>query len=82
MISQPTPGGRIINQTTSQKLVKHREKVKTKEEMIKWFGVIILDTRFEFGDRAILWSTVSQSKYRYAPDFGNTVMNRQRLDIL
>ena len=50
--------------------------------MIKWFGIIILATRFEFGDRSSLWSTVSQSKYRPAPDFGKTGMNRHRFDML
>ena len=50
--------------------------------MIKWFGIIILATRFEFGDRASLWYTVSQSKYRSAPDFGKIVMNRHRFDML
>ena len=41
--------------------------------MIKWFGIIILATHFEF---------VSQSKYRYHIDFGNTVINRHRFDVL
>ena len=50
--------------------------------MIKWFGIIILATRLEFGDRSQLWSTVSQSKYRSAPAFGNTGMNRHRFDML
>ena len=50
--------------------------------MIKWFGIIILATRLEFGDRARLWSTVSQSKYRFAPAFVNTGMNRHRFDVL
>ena len=42
----------------------------------KWF--IILDTRFKFGDRDSLWSTVSQSKYRPSPAFGKNGMNRHR----
>ena len=50
--------------------------------MIKWFGIIILATCFEFVDRAILWYTVSQSNYRSAPDFGKTGMNRHRFDML
>ena len=50
--------------------------------MIKWFGIIILATRFEFGDRSSLWSNVSQSKYRYAPAFDKTGMNRHRFDML
>ena len=50
--------------------------------MIKWVGIIILATHFEFGDRSILWSNVFQSKYRYAPDFGKIGMNRHRFDML
>ena len=50
--------------------------------MIKCFGIIILATCFEFGDRSILWSTVSQSNYRSAPVFVNTGMNRHRLNML
>ena len=50
--------------------------------MIKWFGIIILATRFEFGDRSSLWYTVSQSKYRSAPTFGKNVMNRHCFDML
>ena len=67
---------------TSQQLVKHGEKGTTKGEMIKWFGIIILATRFEFGDRESLCYTVSQSKYRSAPDFGKNGMNRHRFDML
>ena len=51
-------------------------------EIIKWFGIIILATRFKFGDRASLWSTVYQSNYRSVPTFGKTIMNRPRFDIL
>ena len=50
--------------------------------MIKWFGIIILATRFEFGDRSSLWSTVSQSKYRSDPTFGKNGTNRHRFDMM
>ena len=50
--------------------------------MMKWFGIIILATCFEFGDRASLWSIVSKSKYMSAPAFGKTGMNMHRFDIL
>ena len=50
--------------------------------MIKWFGIIILATRFEFGYRASLWSTFYKSKYSSAPYFGITGMNRRRFDII
>ena len=66
----------------SQNLVKHGEKGTTKGEMIKWFGIIILATRFKFVYRVSLWYTVSQSKYRSAPAFGKTGMNRQRFDMM
>ena len=46
----------------SQQLVKNGYKSTTKGEIIIWFGIIILGTCFEFGDRASLWSTFSQSK--------------------
>ena len=50
--------------------------------MMKWFGIIILATCFEFGDRASLWYIVSKSKYMSAPAFGKTGMNMHRFDIL
>ena len=67
---------------TSQQLVKHVEKGKTKGEMIKQIGIIILATRLESGDRVSLWSIVSQSKYRSAPAFGKTGMNIHRFDVM
>ena len=67
---------------TSQQSIKNGEKGTTKGETIKRFGIIILATCFEFGDRASLWYTVSQSKYSYYTDFGKTGMNRHRLDML
>ena len=67
---------------TSQQLVKHGEKGTTKGEMIKWFGIIILATLFEFGDRASMWSTLSQPKYRYAPGFGKNGINRHRFNMM
>ena len=56
------PPNQLIQMTvyTSEHLFKHKEKGSTKGEMIKWFRIIILDTRFEFGYRARLWYTVSQ----------------------
>ena len=63
-------------------MVKHVDKGTTKRGIIKWFGIIILATRFEFVDRDSLWSNVSKSKYRSAPDFCNTSINRHCLDML
>ena len=67
---------------TYQPLVKHGEKGTTKGGMIKWFGIIIVAIRFEFGERDSLWSTVSQSKYRPALYFVKTGMSRHRFNML
>jgi len=54
----------------------------TMGELLKWFGILILITRFEFGNRAQLWSDTPRCKYIPAPDFGKTGMSRQRWDDL
>ena len=73
---------RCMTLYTYQQMFKHVEKGKPVGKMIKWFGIIILAARFEFGDRDSLWSTVSQSKYSSAPDFGKTILNRRRFAML
>ena len=54
----------------------------TPGEILKWIGVLILLTRYEFGSRRKLWSTTSSSKYIPAPAFGKTGMSRNRFDTL
>ncbi len=49
-------------------------------ELLKFFGVCILATRFEFLNRHDLWSTTSLSKYEPAYKFGLTRMSRNRFD--
>ncbi|KAG7345146.1 transposase IS4 [Nitzschia inconspicua] len=49
-------------------------------ELLKFFGVIILATRFEFESRASLWSDTSTSPFIPAPAFGKTGMKRRRFD--
>jgi hypothetical protein len=51
-------------------------------ELLKFFGILLLATRFEFGSRAELWSTTAPSKYRPAPAFGTCGMSRKRFDVL
>ena len=51
-------------------------------EIVKFFGVMLLATRFEFGSRASLWSNVTTNKYIPAPLFGQTGMPRKRFDDL
>ena len=52
-------------------------------ELLKWFGVTILMTQFEFGDRSSLWATSCSRWNKYVPpaSFGEkTGMSRQRYD--
>ena len=47
-------------------------------EILRFFGVWVLSTRFEFGSRDSLWSNIAPSKYLPAPAFGKTGLSRNR----
>jgi hypothetical protein len=51
-------------------------------ELLKFFGVLILMTSFEFTSRASLWSSVAPTTYQPAPHFGLTGMLKHRFDDL
>ena len=51
-------------------------------ELLKFFGVLILVTSFEFTPRASLWSSVAPMKYKPAPHFGLTGMSKYRFNNL
>lgn len=51
-------------------------------ELFKFMGVLMLCTRYEFGERRSLWSKEPPSKYQPAPNFGKTGMSRSRFDFL
>jgi hypothetical protein len=67
---------------TNMQLNKKGKMATTRQEVLKFFGVCILATKFEFGSRAELWSTTEMTKYYKPPGFGSTGMSRQRFDIL
>jgi hypothetical protein len=67
---------------TSQQLLLLSKPATTKGEIVKFFGVIVLATKFEFDDRRSLWATTATSKYIPAPLFGKTMMSRNRFDDL
>jgi len=55
----------------------------TMGELLKWMGICILITRFEFGNRADLWADSNPSKYVPPARFGSvTGMSRRRFDLL
>ena len=71
----------LMVEETSAKLTAAGKPRLTKGELLKWFGIVILITRFEFGDRDHLWRTKSSCKYIPAPNFGErTGMTRDRFN--
>ena len=62
----------LILQLAKNKLAMARKTYTTAGEIVKFFGVMLLVTRFEFGSRASLWSNVTTNKYIPAPSFGLT----------
>ena len=72
----------LILQLTNNELAMVRKTYTTAGEIVKFFGVMLLVTRFEFGSRASLWSNMTTNKYIPAPSFGQTGMPWKRFDDL
>lgn len=70
----------VVN--TSAALRKAGEEETNTGELLKYFGVSILITNFEFSQRSDLWSATSKNKYIPAPALGKTGMSRNRYDVL
>jgi Transposase IS4 len=71
-------GGIVL--LTNVNLLQQKRALISVGELLKFFGVLVLMTRFEFGKRHDLWKTSPISKYILAPAFGNTGMPRNRFD--
>jgi hypothetical protein len=67
---------------TSIELAKLEANTTNTSELLKFFGVLILMTSFEFTSRPSLWSSVAPMKYQPAPHFGLTGMSKHRFDNL
>lgn len=68
---------------TNEALVCNGHPKVTKGELLKFFGVLILITRFEFADRANLWATHSRCKYIPPANLGErTGMTRDRFHVI
>ena len=73
----------LIIQLTNKNLRKQGQRETTKGEIVCFFGIIILGTKFEFGSRRDLWATRSKSRLVDPPRFGEkTGMGRHRFDNL
>ena len=72
----------LIQQLTNNELAMGRKNYTMAGEIVKFFGVMLLVTRFEFGSRASLWSNMTTNKYIPAPSFGLIGMPRKWFDDL
>lgn len=61
--------GKIVTMTNLN-LVKNGRPVTSTSEILRFFGVIVLMSRYEFGSRRDLWATSTGNKYIPAPNFG------------
>ena len=59
----------MVDETNASLRAAQKQQV-TMGELLKWFGITILITRYESSDRASLWSTESGSRYIPAPNLG------------
>lgn len=68
---------------TSEQLIRSAKAPVTVTELLRFFGIVILCTRYEFGSRSDLWKTRSNTPYIEAPNFGSkTGMCRSRFDSI
>jgi hypothetical protein len=68
---------------TNQQLRKKNYRDTTKTEILKFLGVLILCTRYEWNNRSDLWAETANSKYEMAPQLGKkTGLKRRRFDEL
>ena len=54
---------------TNLELQRRDKQLTTSGEILRYFGVLVLMSRFEFGPRRELWQTTSQNKYVPVPNF-------------
>ena len=73
---------KIIALTNVRLEAKGHEDI-TNVELVKFFGIIILGSRYEFGSRRDLRATTSVSRFFDAPNFGaRTCMRRGWSDAI
>ena len=67
---------------TNRQLGKHNFAPTTFHEAVKFLGILLLITRFEFGSRRDLWSAFRRSNYIPAANLGKTGISKNRFDQL
>jgi hypothetical protein len=63
---------------TNENLISRKFTLTSPKEILKFFGVMLLMTRFTFPSRESLWQSTPRNKYIPAPNFGVTGMTRDR----
>ena len=77
----PTDMLNLIVSETNIVLDEYGYSTTTPGEILKFFGVLVLMTRFEFRNRAALWKNTGMNKYMPGPQFGK-FMTRNRFELL
>ena len=72
----------LILQLTNNEMAMARKIYTTAGEIVKFFGVMLLVTQFEFRSWTSLWSSISTNKYIPDPSFGLTGIPQNRFDDL
>jgi len=74
---------KLTTELTSAALVSQRLRPTSAGEVLKFFGILIIATRFQFRSRADLLATAPRSKHMPAPAFGErTGISRHRFDTM
>jgi Transposase IS4 len=70
MVAFPPNALKRILILTNKRLRKNEGKEIELGELLRFFGVVLLNTKFDFGQRRELWNTVLLFKYIPSPQFG------------
>jgi hypothetical protein len=73
----PPAALRHFIECTNIELLHADKEVMEYEEAIKFFGIIILATRFEFTARASLWSAARISRFHASPCFTASLVGKK-----
>ena len=69
----------MVKLTNIQLADKNRDPID-EQGLLKYLGVSLLATRFEFGDRGSLWNEKKRYKYIHPPQFGGTGISKNRYE--
>jgi Transposase IS4 len=71
-----------MDDLTNHELAKLEMNATNTSELLKFFGVLILMTTYEFTSRESLWSSTAPMKYLPAPHLGLTGMSKHWFEDL